>query len=936
VTEAATVDVGLRDASARAAALVRQLTLNEKIDMLHQYSPGVPRLGVAAFRLGQEVLHSASWLADVTVFPQAVGLAASWDPELLETVGAVVAAEVLERHGREPAVTRNVWGPVVNLLRDPRWGRNEEGYSEDPRLTSALAIGFCRGLRHGGADRPGGVLATAPTIKHFLAYNHETDKDSISATGMRPRVLREYDLKPFEAVVRAGVAAGVMLSYNAVNGRPCHVGPHAAALRRWQPHLVLVADAHGTAGMVEQLRYFDDHPQAYAAAMRSGLDSFTNDSEDPRPTVTFLRAAVRAGHLTEAQIDAAVFRLLRMRFELGEFEPQTAPAAVPAPTVRRDLARRAAQRSIVLLKNGPQLLPLDAGALRRVALIGPHAKLNLLDWVSGTPTYRTTVFDELTTRLGGDTVSYAEGVDRVALRCVATGGYVTAGDGVPLTLGLSGDDPAAHFDLFDWGDRTVALRSVTNGRYVTRTDDGSLVDAAAIPGGWRVQEAFRPLPAAGGSLLLRHIASGANVSVVDGRLRAADPADAGARFALIPLRSGPATAATVAGEADVAIVVVGTHPRINGREGSDQSEVELPAGQEAVVRAVVAANPRTAVIIVSGNPVAVPWAADHVPALIWSSHGGQEHGRALADVLLGVHAPAGRLPQTWYRSADDLGDILDYDIIKSERTYLYFRGRPLFPFGHGLTYTTFDYGALRREPDHDELCFSIPVRNTGQADSDEVVQLYVRPPGIAARRPQRQLCGFVRLPIPAGETRTASFVVPREDLAYWDVARHRYVVEPGLHEFLAGRSVADIRATLPVDLAGEQLPARRLGPGLIRAVDFDDYAACRIVDEERGGGEAVEAGGAGSWLGYHGVDLGGGIDRIVAQLAAAHGGTVDVRLDDPVTGPSAAVLGVPAGEADWDWQTVEADVTGAGVRDLFLVFGGPARLAAFAVTRRGG
>ncbi|HEY1094132.1 MAG TPA: glycoside hydrolase family 3 C-terminal domain-containing protein [Glycomyces sp.] len=914
----------------RADSLLARLTLDEKLSLLHQYAPAIPRLGIAPYRTGQEVLHSASWLPYVTEFPQAVGLGATWNPDLLRRIGTAVEAELDEKRRDDPAIGTNVWGPVVNLLRDPRWGRNQEGYSEDPVLTAVLAVGFCTGLR-GDGPRP----RTAPTLKHFLGYNNETGKeDTRAAPGMGPRALREYDMRPFTAVLDAGAADGVMLSYSSVNGRPCHVSPYVADLRERHPDLVVVADAHGTLGLVDYLGYYDDHAEAFAAAMHAGLDSFTNNGPDPEPTLNELRTALTAGRLTEERVDASVRRLLLMRARLGEFEapagrePAPAPlpdsASLPDSADHRALAREAARQSVVLLKNDG-ILPLDTDAPGSVALIGPHAGLNLLDWLAGTPPYRVTPLEALASRLG-PRLRYVEAVDRIALRCEE--GYVGADSDGALALG----EDVGGFDVLDWGGGVVALRAVANGRFVTRTDAGVLAAHSEIPGGWTVPEEFRPIVADDGTWIFFHPASETFVSIKDGKpVAVASESEAAARFRPELLASAAEAAAAAASGADTVVVMVGTHPLINGRERFDQTDIGLPSAQEAVARAAVEANPRTAVVLVGGGPIAVPWLADRAPALAWSCHGGQEFGNAIADVLLGDCAPSGRLPQTWYRSEADLGSILDYDIIKTGKTYQYFTGEPLYPFGHGLSYTSFAYGPIELSDqaltDEDELTVSIAVANTGDRDGAEVVQCYVRPPGDAVKQPRLRLCAFERAHLPAGASRILEFRLPVADFAYWDVSRGVWTVEPGSYQILIGRSAGDIVLSADLTVAAEPVPPRDMRTSLVRAVDCDDYHATAIVDTAKGTREAIEARARGAWLLIRNADLGSGVDLAVAQ--ATGGARIEVRLDDPVEGELAGALDVPASDGDWPWRTVEAPVSGKGVRDVYLVFDTPGGLAAF-------
>jgi len=787
-----------RPLRARVADLLGRLTLDEKIGLLHQYQQPVPRLGLEVFKTGTEALHGLAWLGPATVFPQAVGLASTWNPELIRAVGAAVGDEVRALHHKDPArVGLNVWAPVVNPLRDPRWGRNEEGYAEDPWLTGELATAYASGLR---GDDPA-VLKTAPTLKHFIGYNNETDRCTTSST-LSERVLHEYDLPPFEAPLRAGAAVAVMASYNLVNGVPAHLSPLINdTLRGYAPEeLFVVGDAMAVSNIAGAQRAAEDHPSGFAAALRAGIDSFTEDDEDHRPTAARITEALRRGLLTEADIDTAVRRALTLRIRLGEFGPDPyagiTTEVVNSPAHQR-LAREAARQSIVLLKNDAGLLPL-AAAGTRVAVLGPLADAVYEDWYSGTMPYRVTAFDGIAAVLGSDAVTRDDGADRIALWCVDSAAYVHADvESGPLTVSPS----QGLFDAFCWGNGVFALRAVANGRHVGAEDDGSLVNDRVGPGGWVVRETFRSVPAGPeDTVLLHHLATDRYLGVgADGVLRAdrATPAEA-ARFRVDLVDDGLARCAALAAAADVAVVVLGNHPMVNGRETEDRPDLELPGGQAELLRTVHAANPRTVLVLSSSYPYAVPWADAHLPALLWSAHGGQEYGHALADVLFGTADPGGRLTQTWYRSTAQLPDLFDYDIVGNDATYRYLRDAPLYPFGHGLSYTTFDYGDITLSsatvaPDG-EVEIGVVVRNTGNRPGEEVVQMYTRQRGAPGGQPLRQLRGFARVTLAPGASTTVRFRLDARRLSRWDEA------PTGTHIVHIGRSCVDLAATAVVTI----------------------------------------------------------------------------------------------------------------------------------------
>jgi beta-glucosidase len=965
-----TTDLPFRDPALplarRVDDLISRLTLDERIELLYQYSPGVPRLGLAPFKTGTEGLHGVSWLGPATVFPQAVGLGASWDEELLHEVATAVGTEARAFHQRPAADGRRhslqVWAPVVNLLRDPRWGRNEEGYAEDPLLTGRLSVSFCRGL---AGDHPV-YLRTAPLLKHFLAYNNEDERD-ITSSVVPPRVLHEYDLAAFRPAIASGAATGVMPAYNLINGRPCHVSPLLETeVRRWaEPtghELFVCSDAGAVTNLAESEHYFDDHPTSHAAAVRAGVDSITELDEDGSITLDRLRTAVDRGLLTEDDIDRAARRHLSIRFRLGEFDPDLDPYAgirddvVDSPA-HRALALRAATESVVLLKNDGAL-PLSPAPGRRVALVGPLADTLFEDWYSGTMPYRITIATGLEAALKerGVEAVRAEGVDRITLRAASTGGLlrVPALDpGGPMVAGAHSDEQeagdSACQDLFDWGEGVLTLRNARTERYVT-LKDGDLTLAAdqTQPNGWFVHETFRLEPQPDGTELLRNISNGryAAVDPATGRVTlSAEAPEQAERWTRTVVRDGIAEAVAAAASADVAVVVLGNDPHINGRETEDRAGISLPPAQEALLRAVATERPESVLVVMSSYPYAVDWADEHLPAVVWTSHGGQETGRALAAILLGEAEPSGRLPQTWYRGDDPLPGRLDYDIINAGWTYQYHDAAPLYPFGHGLSYTGFAYSGLRlsaREAAQDDtLVVSVELTNTGTRTGTETVQLYTRALAARHRAPRRRLTDFRKVSLAPGERRRLEFDLPVAALAHWSVSAGALAVAPGPYEILIGHSAEAIALTAPLTVTGPALPARTLLGGRLEAVDFDECEGGTLVDATREKGEAVTpaTGAIHCALRYGSVDLGSPADGprvITAEVSCAteEDATVEIYADGaPGTGTLLAALRVTTGtDGRYDWRAVSArmpeEVT--GVHDLHLVLRGGVHLAAIA------
>ncbi|MER5200217.1 glycoside hydrolase family 3 C-terminal domain-containing protein [Streptomyces sp. NPDC002755] len=935
--------------------LLSRLTPEEKVSFLHQFAPAVERLGIAAFRTGQEALHGVAWMGPATVFPQAVGLGATWNTDLVRRIGEAVSKEVRAMRARDERVGLNVWSPTVNLLRHPLWGRNEEGYSEDPRLTSAIATAYTHGLR---GDHPT-YWRTAPVLKHWLAHNNETGRD-VTSSSVRPRVLHEYDLRAFRGCVEAGAVAGVMPAYNLVNGRPNHVSPYLREhLRAWTDEELLVcSDAGAPSNLVDSEHYFDTHEEATAAALVAGVDSFTDHGTDSSKIVARVAGALEQGLLTEADVDTAVRRQLSVRFRLGEFDPHYDPHAGTGEfdsPAHRTLAGEAAEQAIVLLRNDG-VLPLAADT--RIAVVGLLADECKLDWYSGTLLHRSTPLEGLYERFGAERVEFAEGVDRVLLK-TSTGTFLkvpTAPEGTdevraaegaldpallagrtdlpPLTTDATGTELA----LVDWGEGVLTLRA-PDGRYLSVAEDGFLRAAADQPGGWVVQETFRLVPQAdadgnthgyghGKGHLLLHLGTGRPVCVAADGVRVAGPDEegheAGTAVEVIVVESGEDAVTRVTAAADVVVVVAGNDPHINGRETEDRTTLRLPAHQERLLAAARAADARTVLALVSAYPYAIE--PGPLSAVLWTAHGGQAAGTALARVLAGDVSPAGRLPQTWYAGDADLPDLLDYDVIGARQTYLYFEGTPLFPFGHGLSYASFSYADLAVRVEDGTAHVSCTVTNTGDLTADEVAQLYSRAVDPSVTRPRRELLDHRRVTLAPGASAELSFEVPLSAFAFWDVAQGRWRLESGPYELLVGASSADVRLRTTVTLEGEPSaprPVRRRG---LEAADFDEQSGVEIVDRTKVSGDAVApvAGGTGELV-YRACDFGTGAGTTGVTVTAAGSGTVELSLDG---GPVLATLAVAAPAAGpYDHLTVDAVFAAQGVHDLRLGLRGPLRLA---------
>ena len=675
----------------RVADLISRLTLEEKATLLNHHGPTVGRFNIRSDQWNQ-CLNGVQWDRPTTLFPSCVGMAAAWDTNLVHQVATVLSDEARAIYNGwhlDPNAPGQHKGliyrdPVINIGRNPYWGRNHEAWGEDPFLTGRMAVSYVAGLQ---GDDPH-YLKLAATLKHFAVNNVETDRKKLSAT-VSERMLHEYWLPHFREAIVEGRAQSIMASYNAINGTPDNINHWLLTdilKNDWGFQGFVVSDLGGVSTMVQgheknQMTYED----AVAQSLMAGCDFSDKEFQDNIP------AAVRDGKLTEARLDDALTRVLRVRMRLGDFDPfDSVPYSKISPGVinnaaHRAVALQAAEESIVLLQNRGGLLPLDPAKIKRIAVIGPLADRLIMNGYNGK---------------AGQAVTPLQGIQNR----VAAGTEVTYAAGGVVIEPAPRDQP---------------------------------VDQAA-----ELQKAVE-----------------------------------------------------LARNADVALVFAGTDRQVE-QEDRDRKTLGLTGNQEALVEAVFAANPRTVVVEMSAGPLTVPWIAKNVPALLQAWWPGEEGGHAIAEVLFGDVNPAGRLPHTVYASEAQVPPVNEYDITKGF-TYMYVNGEPLFPFGHGLSYTTFKYSNLKLSAEKvkagGELNVSVEIKNSGPRAGDEVAQLYVHQEKSSVKVPVKELRGFQRLGLAPGETKTVTFTLPAAKLSFWDEQTHGFVVEPGAFDIMVGASSSDIR-----------------------------------------------------------------------------------------------------------------------------------------------
>ncbi|OMF37091.1 beta-glucosidase [Paenibacillus sp. FSL H8-0548] len=921
----------------RVIDLVSRFTLDEKIDSMVQYQPEIQRLGVKPYKHGTEAAHGMAWLGEATTFPQPIGLGCTWNPVLLKEVGSVIGDEARVYFQRNPAINGlTLWAPTVDMERDPRWGRTEEAYGEDPKLTGELSAALVQGIQ---GDHPLYFKAVA-TLKHFIGNNNEINRGSCSAS-IDPRNMKEYYQAAFKPAFVKGGAQSMMTSYNSVNGTPTilHEDVNKVVKEEWGMNGFIVSDAGDLLGIVNDHNYYDSYKDAVAHSIKAGIDSITDDAEK---SCAAIREALAEGLLTEQHLDKALINTFRVRFRLGEFDPadQNPYANVPESKLcapeHGELSLQAARESIVLLKNENNTLPLNKEKLSSVAVIGPLADVVYRDWYSGSLPYKVTPLEGIKSKLAGKQVGYSSGNDRIVLKSAANGKALRAAADNEGRLQAEESQAANEtFEVTDWGWGSYTLESKVTGKLLTSADDVNIAAAASEAFGWYVKEVFKLDEQENDQFAIRTW-NGKLVSAPNGgadSLQVIEDEEIGANelFTKDIVANGLEEAVAAAKAAETAIVIVGNHPLINGKEEIDRPSLDLAASQNELISAVFAANPNTVVVVIGSYPFTLNAVNEQIPAIIYLSHAGQELGNAIADVLFGDYSPAGRLNMTWYQSEEQLTDLMDYDILKGKRTYLYFDGEPLYPFGYGLSYGAFRYSPLEitnhATSMDGHVIVQLHVTNESDRTADEVVQLYVRVEGSRVERPLKKLVGFTRITLQPGETKAVELIVPAEELAIWDVTRDRFCLETAEYTFAAGGSSEDVKSSATIVIEGEKIPKRNLSTAT-RAENYDDYAQV-YLDESKEGGTAVRLSHAEGWIQFADIDWSNGNSGFEARVS---GGSEGGQLSILIGSAEGSVIGscTVAASGEQEWQTIHIELPEVQPDgDLIIKLSGSVKLSWF-------
>jgi beta-glucosidase len=712
----------------RVADLVSRMTVEEKISQMSHLAPGIEHLDIIPYEPNFEnpllngphpdytpeehqrlketrawenyeywetgscfdggwwnsSLHGVGRSGLATSFPQCIGMGSTWNPDLIHKAFEVISTEA-RIHSNVYGKKLSYWSPTINILRDPRWGRNEESFSEDPYLLSRMAVAVVKGMQ---GDDPK-YLKTIATIKHFVANNSEFNRHD-GSSNVSERFLREYYFPAYKYAIMEAGAFSVMNSYNAVNGIPTAVNKWLLTdiLRNeWGFEGYVVSDCGAVSDIIHQHKYEPDPEKAVALAVKAGLDLECETCETEQFLYDkYLPGAFDKGYITEDEIDIAVKRLFKARMLVGEFDP---PADVPYTSIprekldceeHRELAVEVARQSMILLKNDG-LLPLNKEEIKIVAVIGPNANICELGGYSGMPAVK---------------ISPLMGIEQ----------YL-------------GEDADVQYKI---------------GCNITSNEDESK----------SIEEAV-----------------------------------------------------ALAKNSDVAILFVGTNLTV-ANEHFDRSDLDLPGNQLELVQQVYKANPNTVVVLINGMALTIDWLDRNVPSIIEAWYPGQAGGTAIAEVLFGAYNPGGKLPVTFYRNFENLAPIDDYDITKGH-SYWFYEGEVLYPFGYGLSYTTFEYQNLTIDKntisvnEENEIEVNVDILNTGKLKGDEIVQVYIKDLESSVIQPRKRLKKFERISLESGEAKTISFILNNEDFSYWDENIKDWRIEEGDFEIQIATSLTDIK-----------------------------------------------------------------------------------------------------------------------------------------------
>lgn len=821
----------------RLTTLMEALTLDEKISLLSTSQSAIPRLGIKEYTVGGEAAHGVVDRegGKATVFPQPIGLSSTWNKTLMHQVGSAIGDEARVFYQLQNEKTGlTLWAPTIDMERDPRWGRTEEAYGEDPYLTGQLSKELIKGMQ---GDDPFYVkLVAAP--KHFYGNNNEKGReDTSNSIDLRNR--KEYYLKAFEPAFKEAKALSMMTAYNGVNGIPCMQIHEIEEIVRdeWNMDGFIVSDGGALTLNVDEYQYYHSFEEALADALIKGIDCFVDRKEIVEEAA---RNALERELIQPEDIDRAIRRMLRVRFRLGHFDHDPSqnpyhniPLDVMCSEEHGKLARKATDESIVLLKNDQQFLPLQKNKLKKLAVIGPTANDVYRDWYTGYPPYKVTPLAGIENYLSDVDITYHDGFDRIIWQPNESSNHVGLNEENQWVVTEYDEESAVLVDE-DWGNGWHVFKSVKTNRYLTQTDKASSFSATKDEVfDWFNREKIS-IQTNEQDLYTLSSWNGYPLTIAEDNVVVNETEHT--LFEKKIIENGIQKAAAQAKESDVAIVCVGNHPMINGKETEDREDIKLADYQQRLVQAVYQANPNMILVVTASYPFAINWEQDNIPAILYSSHGSQELGNSLAATIFGENSPSGKLSMTWYRNADQLPDITDYDIRKGKRTYQYADSNILYPFGHGLSYGTVTYQDITIDKskigENEALSISLTLKNESNFTQAEVVQVYATITEGYYSKANKQLVAFEKVLLLPDEERRVTLSIDSDQLQVFDVRTNQFVLEQGTVRFLIGQSSEQFVFTSdPIAVEGEVITERSLAEPT-PAENYDDYENITLTKGE--------------------------------------------------------------------------------------------------------
>jgi len=814
----------------KAAELVNQMSLEEKVNLIEMDNKAIERLKIPAHHWWNEALHGVARRGKATQFPVPLCMASTWNPELIGTMAEAISSEARALHHADSDADKSkiyhgltIWSPVVNMARDPRWGRTEETYGEDPFLTSCMGVGFVKGIQ---GDHPD-YLKAAATVKHFVANNTEYNRLSTRPDISQP-MLRDYYLKAFHATITEAKAESIMSAYNGINGIPCSVNKWLLTdlLRdEWGFEGTVVTDVNVPRWLLQKHKYYETGPEAAAGMIKAGVDLYSGKER------AWTMQAVEAGLLDERELDRAVTRSLATRIKLGLLREEENPyATIPQSIVGSEkhlkIARQIAREGMILLKNEKGVLPATPGTYQRIVLAGPYASVAPLGGYSGIATQpavtpamgfhaiadgyeienpsggKWSIVPESNLHIPDDETT--QGVQGLYFSNQKLKGEPSQGR-IDKSINFEWKKPIGHVDPMipqpafsvRWtgvltpnrtGNHLFSIEAVSGAR-VWINDQRILNIWSNKAEGKAIS---KPI------LLTQGQPVNLRVEYYD-KASSMGQGDASQEIGVKLSWLEPAQATKKSDPEKDLLVYVGGITHEMASESHDIKALAFPEDQLEEIAGLAEKYPNMVVVVNGGTAVPMGKVRALVPAVLLQWFPGQEGGNALAEIITGKVNPSGRLPLTIYSDVQQLPDFDDYDISKG-RTYMYATHNVDYPFGFGLSYTSFKYDTLRIRKTGGTIAASVDISNVGARDGGEVVQLYVKNMELPVAQPLKQLRAFKRISVPASSTRTAKLEFPVAALARWDESKREYTVNPGTYKIMVGASSADIRVSAEVEV----------------------------------------------------------------------------------------------------------------------------------------